>query len=83
VLTRATKASFDAVFWHRHTQEFVRSFDGTGVDHDLVDVAALRRCWAADSSARVREMVPLQAAWLAADSARAEPLEEHGAGLRD
>jgi asparagine synthetase B (glutamine-hydrolysing) len=77
---RRTKASFDDVFWNRHTHHFLRSFDGTGVDEELVDAAALRRCWLKPSNGRAREMLPLQAAWLAADrrpsrSERSQALE--------
>lgn len=39
------KAHFRDVFLRTPTREFVRSWDGTGADPELVDVAALRDTW--------------------------------------
>jgi hypothetical protein len=41
------KARFREVFFREPTRQFVRSWDGTGVDPALVDLAALRRLWSA------------------------------------
>jgi asparagine synthase (glutamine-hydrolysing) len=70
VCARPTKAAFDDVFWNRYTRAFLQEFDGTGVDEELVDVEALRRRWLEPAEGRARDMVPLQAAWLAADRRR-------------
>jgi Asparagine synthase len=40
-----TKARFLEVFFRTPTRDFVRGWDGTGIDGDLVDVAVLRRLW--------------------------------------
>ncbi|WP_320064766.1 asparagine synthase-related protein [Micromonospora sp. RTGN7] len=45
VVAPRRKATFDEVFFRAATREFVRSWDGTGVDESLVDVEALRREW--------------------------------------
>lgn len=67
VNARADKGSYEDVFWGPKTDEFIASWDGTGLDTTLIDPDVLRRCW--------REQywpgwtaLPLQAAWLAADS---------------
>lgn len=39
------KATFLQVFLRRHSRDFVASWDGSGVDTDLVDPVALRREW--------------------------------------
>ncbi|MEU4780693.1 asparagine synthase-related protein [Micromonospora sp. NPDC023633] len=39
------KAHFLAVFLRRPTREFVRHWDGHGIDEDVVDAAALRKVW--------------------------------------
>lgn len=46
VLARSTKAAFDDVFWSDGTRAFARTWDGSGVDLDLVDEARLRAEWA-------------------------------------
>ncbi|WP_369140377.1 asparagine synthase-related protein [Modestobacter versicolor] len=67
VLTRVGKASFNGAFWGPETQEFARTWDGSGVDDGLVDVEALRRVWhSADPDARTYPL--LQAAFV--DSGR-------------
>ena len=66
---RATKASFDPVFFGRHTREFVDGWDGSGVDADLVDPDALAREWRRDRPS-ANSFSLLQQAWLAADAAR-------------
>jgi asparagine synthase (glutamine-hydrolysing) len=68
---RSDKAAFFAPFVNRHSRGFIASWDGTGVDETLVDVAALRSCWSADH-VDARSYALLQSAWLAAgDEARA------------
>ena len=45
VLRRVSKASFDEVFFNRHSRRFVAEWDGEGVNPMLVDSKALRRMW--------------------------------------
>ncbi len=65
---RTTKASFDPVFFGRHTREFVDSWDGSGVDPDLVDPDALAREWRRERP-RANTFSLLQQAWLETDAA--------------
>jgi asparagine synthetase B (glutamine-hydrolysing) len=66
VLARQTKATFNTAFHGQATRSFAQSWDGTGVDPDLVDVDVLRSCWLAP---RVHPATTplLQAAWLAGE----------------
>ncbi|WP_402467054.1 asparagine synthase-related protein [Isoptericola aurantiacus] len=45
VLARTSKAAFNGARWGGREEEFARSWDGTGVDPDVVDVEALRAAW--------------------------------------
>jgi len=45
VLWPRPKATFAEVFWRRHTRSLLASWNGDGVDHSVVDQAALRREW--------------------------------------
>lgn len=64
VLERRTKALFaNAVFTH-HTREFARTWNGSGVDTDLVDPEALRDNWLS-ATPDAPSMTLLQQAWLA------------------
>lgn len=74
LLARATKASFNGVYAHRHTRAFIDRWDGSGLDDELVDVEALHRLW--------REPVVhggtfqlLQLAWL-----RSTPADDRSGG---
>jgi Asparagine synthase len=64
VLARTTKATFNGSQFGEAEREFARTWDGAGVDHDLVDVDALRREWLG-ASPLFTSGVPLHAAWLA------------------
>jgi asparagine synthase (glutamine-hydrolysing) len=77
LLARHTKASFDEVFFGSHSAAFARSWRGTGVPTEVVDVAALREHWATGAP-RPQSLTLLQSAWLA-ESAR-EGLEEPARG---
>jgi hypothetical protein len=66
---RATKASFDAVFFNRHSRTFVADWNGTGVDEELVDPDALRREWA-EPQPTPHTLTLLQSLWLASQSGR-------------
>lgn len=68
VLERNTKASFDGVFWNCHSREFARTWEGEGVDAELVDIERLRRLWNSDDP-DPRSFLLAQAAWLARRSA--------------
>lgn len=69
VLERRTKALFaNAVFTH-YTREFARTWDGTGVDTDLVDPDALRATWLSETP-HAPSMSLLQQAWLARRAGR-------------
>jgi asparagine synthetase B (glutamine-hydrolysing) len=64
VLERRTKALFANAVFTRHTKEFARSWNGTGLDTDLVDPEALRETWLSDDP-HAPSMTLLQQAWLA------------------
>jgi asparagine synthase len=66
VLARRSKAHFDEVFFHRHSQAFVRAWDGTGAPEGLIDAEALRAHWLAGAPA-AQTFTLLQALWLARD----------------
>jgi asparagine synthase (glutamine-hydrolysing) len=66
VLSRSSKASFNGVGFGERERDFARRWDGAGVDHDLVDVEALRRHWLSESPL-FTSAVPMHAAWLAGE----------------
>jgi asparagine synthetase B (glutamine-hydrolysing) len=70
VLERSTKAQFDAVFWNRHSRDFVTRWDGQGADRDLVDLDVLRALWSS-SNPPAQTFTQLQAAWLASEASEA------------
>lgn len=45
LVERATKSSFDGAFWTGHARARAETWDGTGVDDELVAPDALRREW--------------------------------------
>lgn len=45
LLERSTKAFFNRAVFAEHTRSFVRSWDGSGLDRDLVDPEVLRENW--------------------------------------
>jgi Asparagine synthase len=61
---RSDKAAFFAPFVNRHSRAFIAQWDGTGVDEALVDVSALRACWA-EEQVDARSYALLQSVWLA------------------
>ena len=63
-VSRRTKASFDAIFFHEHSRAFVRDWDGAGVPERIVDAAALRDHWR-EESPDAHSYTLLQAVWLA------------------
>jgi asparagine synthase (glutamine-hydrolysing) len=64
ILARTTKADFTDCYLGRLTREFAAGWDGSGVDHELVDAAELRKRWmSGDQHALTAPL--LQQAWLA------------------
>jgi hypothetical protein len=72
VLARSSKAEFTRVFWGEACAEFARTWTGEGVDHDLVDAAALARTWKEGPGATALGPTGLllQSAWLTSHAAR-------------
>jgi asparagine synthase (glutamine-hydrolysing) len=70
VLTRDTKATFSEAFCGPSTVGFVRTWDGTGVELDLVDPDALRSYWGDGTAHRPLGLTALlmQAACIANDA---------------
>lgn len=64
VLARTTKARFNSSRWGDRERDFALSWDGTGVDPELVDVERLRREWLGSPLPASRFLVHV--AWLAA-----------------
>ena len=69
VLERRTKALFANAVFTRHTREFARTWNGTGVDTDLVNPEALRDNWLSPTP-HAPSMSLLQQAWLAEHARR-------------
>lgn len=81
VLSRSTKASFDAAFWNEPSRTFAASWQGEGVDTELVDVEALRAEWSSDAP-DPRSFTLAQAAWLARQTASGDGVEQAVDGVR-
>jgi asparagine synthase (glutamine-hydrolysing) len=64
VLCRTTKASFNHAHAAAATRAFARSWDGCGVDEELVDVERLRSVWLSDQPTMATGVL-LHGAWLA------------------
>jgi asparagine synthetase B (glutamine-hydrolysing) len=64
VWTRGTKAVFTEVAWGPETRAFLESWDGTGLDEQLVDPARLMEEWAQPRPS-LRTLICLRLAWLA------------------
>ena len=64
VIRRTTKATtFSHIGWSVHSRNFLKSWDGTGLDDDVIDVEALRSEWAKPSPDG-RSALLLHALWL-------------------
>jgi Asparagine synthase len=68
LLARTDKGVFFEPFVNRYSREFIESWDGSGVDSDLVDPDVLRRTWA-QPQVDARSYPLLQAAWLGTNPA--------------
>jgi len=66
VVARRPKAHFLEVFFRAQTREFIREWDGSGVDERYVDVDALRRVWST-WPIPFRTATLVQQVWLSAD----------------
>ncbi len=64
VLGRTSKASFNHAHAGAATREFARTWDGSGVDEELVDVDRLRSVWLSDEPTMATGVL-LHGAWLA------------------
>jgi asparagine synthase (glutamine-hydrolysing) len=64
VAKRTTKAVFTEVFWSPESRDFARQWDGTGLDHSLIDPDKLRQEWLKPAP-DARSNNCIQAAWLA------------------
>lgn len=77
VLARTSKASFNGAYAGPWLRSFARSWDGSGVDAELVDIETLRSAWLADE-VPAQALSPLQLALSAAvaDGWAPEPRDE-------
>jgi asparagine synthetase B (glutamine-hydrolysing) len=66
ILARSTKAWFNEAHTGPATRDFARSWDGSGVDHELVDADKLRSVWLSDEPTMAGGML-LHGAWLATE----------------
>ncbi len=66
VCSRSSKASFNDVFWNRHSEAFAERWTGAGADPELVDIDVLRSLWTSPEARNYYlSTTQLQAAWLA------------------
>jgi len=65
LLHRRSKATFDTVFWNRHSRELAQRWAGGGVDSELVDADALRCAWRTGGPSANGATLLMQQAWLA------------------
>ena len=63
ILARRSKAYFNRAFMGEETRAFAQRWDGSGLDHDLVDPELLRAEWLSDFPSAISTPL-LQAAWL-------------------
>lgn len=61
---RRTKAVFGQPYWTHYSQEFGRSWNGEGVDDELVDAGVLQRLWAGSVPPPAPTLILLKQAWL-------------------
>lgn len=64
VLSRRSKAVFNKAMWGQYTRDFVRDWDGCGLDTELLSAEALRREWSKPTP-HMGSALALQTAWLA------------------
>lgn len=74
ILARESKASLTGAFWTRHAADFAATWDGAGVDSEIIDIEALRRCWTqAPAAPDARTFSLLQSVWHAAANPPVSP----------
>jgi asparagine synthase (glutamine-hydrolysing) len=66
LVVRRTKAEFGRALWKQAARAFATGWDGSGVDHELVDPQLVREAWRAPSPWFGANAL-LQQAWLAGD----------------
>jgi asparagine synthase (glutamine-hydrolysing) len=64
LLSRTSKASFDAIFFHTHSRQLAEAWTGEGVPAGLVDERALRKHWLSEQPDS-HSLTLVQSAWLA------------------
>jgi asparagine synthase (glutamine-hydrolysing) len=64
LLERSDKGLLTRVLWGRHSRAFGESWDGRGIDPELIDEGVLRATWTSDRP-DARSSLLIQAAWLA------------------
>jgi asparagine synthase (glutamine-hydrolysing) len=67
LLSRPVKAEFGRALWRSEARAFAASWDGTGVDDELVDPERVRVAWS-EPSPWFGANTLLHEAWLAAQS---------------
>jgi asparagine synthetase B (glutamine-hydrolysing) len=76
VIERESKAGFDGAFWTENSRTTAASWDGNGVDEEVVDCDALGREWAAERP-DTRSFLLLQAVWLSQQEPLGDGVEQH------
>jgi hypothetical protein len=76
ITSRRTKAAFGQPYWTHYSRDFGKSWNGEGVDDELVDASVLRRLWERVEPPPAPTLILLKQAWLHADdrAQRAESL---------
>ena len=77
LLSRSTKARFDAVFWAGASRQVAAAWDGEGVDPEIVDADRLRAEWASERPDS-HSCTLLQSIWLASGTQVQQPLAAGG-----
>ena len=67
ILSRNAKVYFNSAYAHRFTREFVASWDGSGLDDDLIDAEALKDSWQNDPVFHGGSFQLVHLAWLASN----------------
>ena len=62
LITRTDKAIFDAPIFSDYTRDFVKSWDGGGLDPTMIDLPVFRALWST-AGPDVRTQLLLQTAW--------------------
>jgi len=79
--SRSSKAVFADALWGAASRAFASGWDGSGIDHEVVHVEALRRRWQADQVAGPHTL--LQSLWLAQASPSTSSRSSSASGIAD